>query len=134
MSGQETCNLMPTPYHRCRREASLSGAIKPFSTPINDIVDTNRLPVRNHKVCVSAYNFLCVTKWPFFVETSGPLFFKQINKKSKNFLLFSSCIWFYLGMFTICLKVIYTCLLSLDYGAMEKSSLAHMICMSTVHR
>ena len=95
---------------------------------------TNRLPMCNHKVCVSAYHFLCVTKWPFFVETSGPLFFKQINKKSKNFLLFSSCIWFYLGMFTICLKVVYTCLLSLDYGAMEKSSLAHVICVSTVHR
>ena len=44
MSGQETCNLMPAPRHRCGNEASLSGAIKPYSTPVD-------FPAQPQSVC-----------------------------------------------------------------------------------
>ena len=80
MSGQETCNLMPAPRHGCGNEASLSGAIKPYSTPVDFPAQcvwlTIPFPFCNQMVPFYFFIFL------FFCRNKWHVLHQQINKKS----------------------------------------------------
>ena len=82
MSGQETCNLMPAPRHGCRNEASLSGAIKPYSTPVDFpkcVWLTIPFPFCNQMVLPFFIYFLF---FYFFCRNKWHVLHQQINKKS----------------------------------------------------
>ena len=79
MSGQETCNLMPAPRHGCGNEASLSGAIKPYSTPVDFPAQcvwlTIPFPFCNQMVFFFFFIF-------FFVATSGMFYTNRSIKRA----------------------------------------------------
>ena len=83
MSGQETCNLMPAPRHGCGNEASLSGAIKPYSTPVDFpkcVWLTIPFPFCNTMV-LPFFIYLFILFF-FFVATSGMFYTNRLIKRA----------------------------------------------------